>query len=494
MRLRPLAIGLALVAVGVLAAFGLRERLAPQPTATPLSVPDGDREIAWFHTSTNGASWEHFVAGTHRAQQSIPGLEVDDSRAFLEQTTAVPEVVLSWKDRPGKLRIRWYKLSSEASAKQWVDALADRDPPPLAIIGGGSSDRARDLAHDLEERKNWKGARPLLFITTATANEVVLEGQRESRLLTSVYPERSFRFCFTNEQMAKAVIDFVWTRPELRPRGGPPNAKGEEPSPVVFPVQWEDDPYSIDLSEQFRRAVTLKTGGHRVQPFISRPPYSVGSFDRVNKVEAEYARYILAELPMLPGHRSLLILPTSTTPARRFLRALAGESPLIGRNLIAVNGDAISINDVYRDGGMLWNPRDVPVPLVFFSHQNPIDWGADLPPPAGTDEVLLFADLVRVLATAARPDGNELTRDADSLRDNVRAQEIVRFDADGNRTEGDEYIIHVRPEISDSGRIGEHLDLDVWYRSKRGDWLQVGKTLEAPYAIRSVRRVGDNGP
>jgi hypothetical protein len=488
MRLRPFLIGFVLLAVGLLAAYALRERLATKPTASPLPVPAEDREIAWFHTSTNGATWEHFVAGAHRATGQIPGLEVDDSSAFLEQTTAVPEVVLSWKDKPGKLRVRWYKISNEASAKQWIDALAQRDPPPLAIIGGGSSDRARDLARDLQERTNWKGQRPLLFITTATANEVVLEGERESRLLTSVYPGRSFRFCFTNEQMAKAVIDFVWMKPELRPRGGPANAKGDEPSPLVFPVYWEDDPYSVDLSEKFRRAVQSKTNGRADQPFISHPPYSVGTFDRVNKAEAEYARYILAELPTLPDQRSLLILPTSTAPARRFLRALTGEEPFIGKRLVAVNGDAISINDVYRDGGLQWNVRDVAVPLVFFAHQNPIDWGDDLPPPAGTDEVLLFADLMRVLAATVRPDGGELVRDSETLRENVSRQELIRFDADGNRTQGDEFIIYWHPDLSEAKRIGERAALEVWYRSKTGDWAQVGKSLQSPYAMRSIQR------
>ena len=33
---------------------------------------------------------------------------------------------------------------------------------------------------------------------------------------------------------------------------------------------------------------------------------------------------------------------------------------LVGRHLVAVNGDAISINDVYRDGSLIWNVHEVP--------------------------------------------------------------------------------------------------------------------------------------
>src|SRR5262245_11940647 len=94
-RLRLLAV-LLLVAAAVL---GLRQALrlagGGPAAASPHPVPRGDQEVAWFHTSTNAPTWERFVVGAHQAARQLPGLRVDDSAAFLDLTTDVPELVLS---------------------------------------------------------------------------------------------------------------------------------------------------------------------------------------------------------------------------------------------------------------------------------------------------------------------------------------------------------------------------------------------------------------
>src|SRR5262249_2027003 len=146
---------------------------------------------------------------------------------------------------------------------------------------------------------------PLLLITTATANTFLPldeppepddDGFTRPKDLMKVYEERSFRFCFTNRDMARAVVDFVWETDELRPRddGRPP---------AVFPLEWFDDPYSVDLSQQFRCLFAHDQTFCRGEPFdwparwgprpeLVRPPevrYSVGGFWRPNRREAEVA-------------------------------------------------------------------------------------------------------------------------------------------------------------------------------------------------------------
>src|SRR5262249_39180079 len=143
---------------------------------------------------------------------------VDDSGAFPVHTTAVPEIVVRRQGYAGSLRIRWYKVTDDATQEDWVKALAVRDPAPLAVVGGWSSYRAKELAEAMRAA-NWGAVRPLLFLTQATADNVDLDPDNPSPRrdpLISVY-DQSFRFCFTNRQMAEAVTDFVLSDPGLRP-------------------------------------------------------------------------------------------------------------------------------------------------------------------------------------------------------------------------------------------------------------------------------------
>src|SRR5262249_19583337 len=124
---------------------------------------------------TSGETWENFVWGMKRAEMSSSGaptgLRVDDSAAFPDRTTEVPEVVISRDGFAGKLRVRWYKVTNYAPTDAWVKALAARERPPRARGGGGASDGARELAEAMNDT-NWSGQRPLLLLTTATADSV----------------------------------------------------------------------------------------------------------------------------------------------------------------------------------------------------------------------------------------------------------------------------------------------------------------------------------
>jgi hypothetical protein len=466
----------------------------PSGLPDPLPVPAGDQEIAWIHTTTGGDTWSLFVIGLKRVEMPVDGrpsgLAVDDRRAFPGQSTDVPEVVVTRAGCDGRLRIRWYKLSAEATTGRWVRALADRDPAPLAVLGGSTSDRAYDLAVALNRQADWHGDRPLLFLTTATLDNVYPPNpdpddhphHSELRNLLDLYPGRSFRFCFSNAQMVRAVTDFVLQDPTLRPgptgrpelhlvlaaAAGPWATLGDLAAlgrgPTVFPLEWQDDPYSTDLYTQFREhlytALSGPGGAAGAPKVVSDPafsiPFSVGGFSRPNAGELDAVRAILRQLPP-PGERSLVVVPTVSGPARRVLLALAERVRQAGRRLVAVNGDGVSANTYYRDAEWAWPARSIPIPMVFFTHDHPFGWDApdDPAPPPGyrlapkntTEEVRLDTMIGRIVADAVFPPGADRIADsADAVAARLRARPDRFFDERGNRRgESGEYVVVVRP-------------------------------------------------
>lgn len=450
------------------------------------AVPDGDREIAFIHAATSVSAWERFVTGVNRVSRDWPAVHVDDANAFPEATTATPELVLTLDGAPGRLRIRWYKLSKDANAAEWAGRLGRRDPSPLAIIGGGSTDRAVDLATALANQTNWLGDRPLLFITTATASSIgdVLTPTN----LMNVYAGRSFRMCFTNEQIASAVVDFVLSQPDLKPSTNPP---------IVSALRWDDDPYSVDLANQFHKVFHESPLGPTLV-YETRPvPFSVGGQYSPNAWEAQAADRLVAQLSAAPAGRQVLVLPTVAAPARRVLRTLTGGLPLVGRNLVVLTGDSINLNNVYRDADIGWNVRALAVPLVFFAHQNPVGW--DRPPadedrtwpavrptavptvnesepyfaapPTNTDEVFLHRDLVKLLVESAYGASNKLAGGADELADRIRSRQPAVFGPTGDRLGGrGEHILVLRPHFAEAtgttlNQVQDTATLEVWTRS-----------------------------
>jgi hypothetical protein len=526
----------ALVVLGVSVALVASKWWRAAEAARALPVPTGDREIAFLHVTTSGETWESFVYGMKRAEMTAhggpSGFRVDDSAAFPDRTTAVPEVVIARDGYAGKLRVRWYKVTNYAPTTAWVRALAERNPPPLAIVGGGSSDRARELAEAMRDA-NWPGQKPLLLISTATADSVYPDVDNYTPdytppKLIELY-EPSFRFCFTNRQMADAVTDFVLTDPGLRP--GPavlpglravPGAAGggwalltwlaelraeapgvpryrDEPAGTpgipAFAVAWKDDPYSLDLSEQFREALArqgARPGRPRVAVESNLIPFSSGRFARPNPYEAQVVEHILANLPRR-GERTLLVIPTVTAPARRVLGALAQGNPATARRLVAVTGDGIPVNALYRDGEFAWPVRAIPIPLVLFTHADPFDWdepndpapphGYELSPPvkptdvkSSTEDVLHFNTLARVLAGAAFPDGAGRVIDGpDALVARFRAATPAFFDPSGNRLTGSgEHVVVLRPTARVEGTVTyPDAVLEVWTRRDGATWQRI---------------------
>src|SRR5258708_4583766 len=110
-------------ALGVLDLAGLAE---VQPLAA------GHQELAFLSPATSGESWERLVAAVQRIeadwpqrQPGRPPLRVAYDNAFPPSTIDVPELRL-WLEGAGQnvLWVRWYKLSSELNAAQWLAKLA----------------------------------------------------------------------------------------------------------------------------------------------------------------------------------------------------------------------------------------------------------------------------------------------------------------------------------------------------------------------------------
>ncbi|HBI42467.1 MAG TPA: hypothetical protein DDY78_06360 [Planctomycetales bacterium] len=479
-RSSTMAAASALLVVGA-AALILRSAPA-QPRPVAVAVGDGDREIVWLFTTTNATSWERFVAAVRRAaprlQDQHPGLQLQiGEAAFPKQTTAVPEVALTWPDQHRRLVFRWYKLTSDWKTRDWVEALLKRRPPPLAIIGGSSSDAARELAWQLQRQSADMAPteRPLLLLTTATADRVSLpESPQENGSvdLTRVYPDRTFRYCFTNKQMADAVMGFLWNQDSLRPDANP-----------VHMVQWDDDAYSRDLTDGFREALPPLAG----IPNPKRIASSVGSFLSPNRFEADVVGQVLQDLDgkRPPQAHPLLVVTGQSAPSRRFLHELARTSPAQAHRLVVATGDAVSFNFVYRDRRVTWPIQDLPFPFVFFCHFNPIDADAGFraedegegdqdSSATGTEDILLNSAIVETLVQALERDGRTAANAAELSarlakvrhkhgRFGYDAEGVLLFGPDGNRRGGaGENIVYLRPTF-EGDRVLPKATIEVWY-------------------------------
>jgi len=526
-----------------------------QGRPTPLPVLAGEREIVWLYPATNAPSWERFVAAVRRTAERLrrhrPGVQADDQSAFPQQTAAVPEVALSWSEAGKRFVFRWYKLTGAWKTCDWIEALLARQPPPLAIIGGSSSDSARELATCLNRNAAKLPAqdRPLLLLTNATADKVAPYSEGETALIATteeatvpmmqLYPGRTFRFCFANKQMAAAVSDFIWGRDDLRPDKDP-----------VYMALWNDDSYSRDLIDGFGtalRQVTARDLANQwtwmvnqllfnfppglaggifpeqrlptdpneersastfclgIPPAPHRIDSSVGSFDTPNRYEAKAAGDMLDALLFQAQNRPLVIVAGQTQPSRRFLRGLVRGMPSLSKRvqIVVATGDAIAFNTVYRDRHVAWNIQDLPFALVFFCHRNPIDADAgfragsgkdvqtgdgerDGTAETGTEDVLLFGDIVAALVQAGAPAGGTPCAHAEELAERlaeVRWEDdrielggsgVPLFDREGQRRNGTgEHVVCLQPMWNEDfkDRLLPCATIEVW-QWRRRDWAK----------------------
>ncbi len=527
-----------------------------QSRPAPLPVRAGEREVVWLYPATDATSWARFVAAVRRTAERLghdrSSVQADDTSAFPQQTTTVPEVSLSGSEPDFRFVFRWYKLTSDWKTSKWIEALLERQPPPLAIIGGSSSDSASELAATLQgaAAKLPAEQRPLLLLTAATADHVAPFNENEAGQSTAaetaglplmqLYPRRTFRFCFTNKQMATAVSSFIWSRDDLRPNKDP-----------AYMARWNDDSYSRDLIDGFRGALrqvvardqanqwawwssqatsngcpfftgggifpvqrlqispsyveSISTFALAIPPLSYRIESSVGSFDTPNRFEARSAAELLDALlsPREMQIRPLLIVAGQEEPSRRFLRGLVRGVPSLSKNvqIVVATGDAVSFNTVYRDRHVSWNIQDLPFPLVFFCHRDPIDAEAgfraaanengpsreqerDTTAETGTEDVLLYGDIVEALVQTGAPAEGTPCANAGQLAERLAAARweddgivlgdggVPLFDGDGQRRSGTgEHVVYLQPMwIEDfKDRLLPRATIEVWAWQRR-DW------------------------
>jgi hypothetical protein len=579
-------IAASIVLVGA-AALVVYQSESKQGKPQPLAVESGEQEVAFLYQATSNSAWERFVAAVDRAatnlQTSYPGLEVvRNAMQDGASIQTVAEVALRFpvqnasKRRAQRLVFRWYKLTSEWSPQVWIDALLARTPPPVAIIGGNNSYWGRELALQLSRAAGAlpESDRPLLLLTTATADHVPVatdDSEEEGKKveLAAIHPGRTFRFCFTNRQMATAVTRFIWTRPELRPDSDP-----------AYLVRWMDDAYSEDLFDGYKRVLDHRALDNLMQQwgFVSgciglglhpaglagwftssfrheyAVPYgidsSVGSFAAPNPYEARDVHFLLRSLlrgatthtggfpgPKLKSaseaqparnkngpHRPLLVITGQAQPSRRFLRELARSAPHTARRFVVAMGDAMSFNTIYRDRLVAWPIQDFPFEVVFFCHRNPIDraagfiplqlnpgeagtpsTGTDEAKPAepiasvhatsGTEDLLLFRDIVEALALAFGQQGGSV--DAANLAQGLLKVKLLDnkltlqargkpfFRPDGQRSAATgENVVYLRPRFQ-GDRVLPEAVIEVWSRQSSEEmislWKQDGKPLTVSY-------------
>jgi hypothetical protein len=422
-----------------------------------------EQEIAWIDPATNTDVWAQLTAGLARLEVDWPQLDGapghlrvdmgDESRgAFPRLSAEVAQVALYFTEAPRhKLWLRWYKISGDNSGDMWIDKLRRRARSPLAIVGGSSSDRAFRLARALAEARSagWPGKPPLLLITSATAEaDRPLQLESSGARLMEMYAGRTFRFCFTNGAMVRAVLGFLHQNPQVWVQPVGPVAAAAVGSadplaalglliaaghvePKLYSVSWQDDGYSRDLEMLFR-AECRRWHPRAMQFDLGSLPYSVGDFYQPNSAEQTSVNLFLQLNP--PPPRSVLVLPAAVQRMRRYLGFLCQQAPHLARNLVVVNGDAISFHNVFRDRDFAWNVLDLPVPLVFFAHRNPVDanarttWGFSWQrserkdherSTSGTHDILLYRDIIEAMLYAAFDNGR-LLGDADQVEARLR--------------------------------------------------------------------------
>jgi hypothetical protein len=306
-----------------------------------------------------------------------------------------------------------------------------------------------------------------------------------------IYTDRTFRFCFTNRQMAEAICDFI--REQMSQ-----DSSLQVTSSRISLLAWQDDPYSGDLAQQFGdnwRIPTTTTPNPTV--WFHRIAHSVGSLNHPNRLEAQAISELVKDSAAATVRgRELLVIPGAVAPVRRILRGLLRVDPNERFLWIVTAGDAIDWNTIYRDRHLAWSIEDVPFPLILFMHRNPVERqlskGRGFEPegsgkgasPTGTDDMLLYRDIGQALVRSCFQE-RELLGDPDELLHRLREERDDQgysiFDALGNRSgKGGEFITVLRP-LFEGLQLLPRSQIEVYNRDPTTQQWKKIESLTAEY-------------
>ena len=290
---------------------------------------------------------------------TIPGCSLEVSSAFPSESATIPEFRVRFKTK--SLIWRWYRDDEDSLV---TEKLLQRNPPPLALVGGTSTDSAKQLAESLALAKTSRFLeKPVLMLTTATADYLNYTGGSEPKQikLLKLHEGLTFRAGFSNNHMAKVLIDFlksqsVWT--------------GPLPAPWI--MKWEDDPYATDLMKAFHTSWENLPGLHKSTteiPYSIAIKSSIGGITRPNEDETYAASVFIERASKFTNLESnWLVLCGQILPSRRLLKVMSRGTESRMRGLTVVAGDTLGFNTIYRDWQELWPSIDLPYRLVFFCH------------------------------------------------------------------------------------------------------------------------------
>ena len=436
----------------------------------------GDEVILWLAPPTSVVSWQRFVQAMNDEARFVFGKEVDLdlSQVAPVDSGLIPEVVL----RNGGRVIRWRWAMQNVPLKDLLEREIKPSGNVIGVIGGSTTESALQLARALEIRGRELSDRekPILVFHTATADHIHLRPSHGAlddssqdnvpsrQKLVDIYAGRTFRFGFDNSRMADLVTKYVLDL--YQP------SKPRQP----FMVEWEDDPYGLDVLEAFHAAFQRQVNpGANLNPVRIRS--GVAALELPNRHEIKASQEMAKELEESGKlGRPWIVLGGQSDPCRRFLAGLSRNLPTKKHKelpLIAL-GDTLGFNRVFLDQRHLWPADDLPFELVFFCHQDPasvFDGFQPNPPPDqkwlanSTDDLLLWRNIAGGLIVAWNQGGGSLG-DAGQFRENLSRLTVKDLKVPNERINGAGITFAVNGEggrrfFDDAGNrrpgTGEHL-------------------------------------